>query len=154
MRTFRTLEELAATPAGEHLGVSPWMTVDQSRVDAFAAATDDLQWIHVDVARAARGPFGGTIAHGYLLLSLLPHLLRSTVRVEEAGIGVNYGLDRVRFPRPVPVGSELRLSLDLLRTQWAGTDLRVHYSATIELASGDRPACVAEPISQYVREGA
>ena len=151
MRVFANLEELAAVPPGEHLGVSPWLRIEQDRVDAFAAATDDHQWIHVDVERATDGPYGGTIAHGYLLLALLPHLLRATLRVEEVAIGINYGLDRVRFPAPVRVGAEVRLSLGLLGPVWAGDALRVRSSATFELAEGERPACIAESISHYVR---
>src|SRR4051794_41564812 len=105
---FAGLAELTAAEGAE-LGPTGWLVVDQARVDQFAEATDDHQWIHVDPERAAAGPFGGTIAHGYLTLSLLPALMAEVWRVEDARLGINYGLNRVRFPSPVPVGSRVRV---------------------------------------------
>lgn len=107
MRMFEKLEDL--TPlVGQEIGVSGWIAVDQPRIQAFADATEDQQWIHTDPRRAAQGPFGTTIAHGFLTLSLLPRFYETAFRVNEVRMGINYGLDRVRFPAPVPVGSRLR----------------------------------------------
>src|SRR3954466_10099210 len=112
MRTFSSLDEFAATVGG-HLGHSEWHTVTQDQVNTFADATGDHQWIHVDVARAEQGPFGAPIAHGYLTLSLIPMLSHSTYRIENLTMGVNYGLNKVRFPQPVKVGSKIRGSAEL-----------------------------------------
>ena len=107
MRTFTTLEDLTAA-VGEDLGSSDWLTIEQERVDAFADATGDHQWIHVDVERSAAGPFGGTISHGYLTLAMLPMLGTQIFSLETPGAKLNYGVNKVRFPAPVPVGSRVR----------------------------------------------
>ena len=113
MRVFSDLDTYIAA-AGEHLGHGEWRTVTQDQVDLFADATDDHQWIHVDAGRAAEGPFGGTIAHGYLTLALLPSFMREIYRIDGLAMGVNYGLDRVRFPSPVRVGARIRAGVELL----------------------------------------
>ena len=145
MRTFTDIDQLAAA-VGEELGVSDWLDIDQARVDLFADATDDHQWIHVDQERAAQGPFGGTIAHGYLTVSLIPALSQSIFSVETDGPRLNYGLNKVRFPNPVKVGSRVRARATLaeLTDVPAGKQLVVRY--TIEIDGEDKPACVAETV--------
>jgi acyl dehydratase len=145
MRTFTTFDELAAA-AGEELGVSDWVTVDQDRVDAFAEATGDHQWIHVDVERATSGPFGGTIAHGYLTLSLVPWLGSQVFSLETPGAKLNYGVNKVRFPSPLPVGSRIRAAVSVLEVSDvpAGKQLTMKY--VIEIEGSDKPACVAETV--------
>lgn len=142
MRTFTTLDEVAAA-AGSEIGTSEWLTVDQARIDAFAEATLDHQWIHVDTAAAAAGPFGTTIAHGFLTLSLLPHFASQVVSFEMPGARLNYGLEKVRFPSPVPVDSRLRSHVRFgdVRDLPAGKQLVVEH--TIEIEGHDKPACVA-----------
>ena len=147
MRTFTTLDEVADA-AGQEIGTSEWLTIDQGRVDQFADATDDHQWIHVDAERAAEGPFGGTIAHGFLTLSLLPHFAAEVFRLETPGARLNYGLDKVRFPAPVPVDSRLRsrVSFGDVTDLPSGKQLVVQHSVEIEGPDGqvqDKPACVA-----------
>jgi acyl dehydratase len=147
MRTL-TLAELR-TAAGEHLGYSDWRVVEQARVDAFAEVTGDRQWIHVDQRRAAAGPFGTTIAHGYLVLSLLPSFAAEIFRVDGVRLAVNYGLNRVRFPAPVPTGSALRAGLRVLAVrELAGGALHVVNEVTVELRDGPKPCCVAETVSR------
>jgi acyl dehydratase len=145
MRTFTTLDEVIAA-AGEDLGTSEWVTIEQDRVDAFAEATGDHQWIHVDVERAASGPFGGTIAHGYLTLSLVPWLGSQVFALETPGARLNYGVDKVRFPSPVPVGSRVRahVSITAVTDIAAGKQMQVRY--VVELEGSDKPACVAETV--------
>jgi len=145
MRTFTTLDEVIAA-AGEDLGTSEWITVEQDRVDAFAEATGDHQWIHVDVDRAASGPFGGTIAHGYLTLSLVPWLGSQVFALETPGARLNYGVDKVRFPSPVPVGSRVRahVSITAVTDIAAGKQMQIRY--VVELEGSDKPACVAETV--------
>jgi acyl dehydratase len=145
MLTINADTDLAAL-AGTDLGESDWITIDQARVNAFADATDDRQWIHVDPKRAADGPFGATIAHGFLILSLLPALSASIVRVEEFSTVVNYGLDRVRFPAPVRVGRAIRdrLVVDAVEVVRSGTLLTVTH--TVEIQDSERPACVARQL--------
>ena len=145
MRTFTDIDQLAAA-VGEELGTSDWFEVTQERVDQFADATDDHQWIHVDRERAAQGPFGGTIAHGYMTVSLIPALSQSIFSVETEGPRLNYGLNKVRFPNPVPVGSRVRAHATLaeLADVPAGKQLVVRY--TIEIEGQDKPACVAETV--------
>ena len=145
MRTFTDIDQLAAA-VGEELGTSDWFEVTQERVDQFADATDDHQWIHVDRERAAQGPFGGTIAHGYMTVSLIPALSQSIFSVETDGPRLNYGLNKVRFPNPVPVGSRVRAHATLaeLADVPAGKQLVVRY--TIEIEGQDKPACVAETV--------
>jgi acyl dehydratase len=148
VRVFDSVAELAEVAPGTHLGVSDWVTIDQATIDTFAAATGDHQWIHVDPERAAEGPFGVTIAHGFLTLSLLPRLVQQVYRVDGVRMAVNYGLDRVRFIAPVPVGSRVRVSTSVLDTEPAGGGLRVRLESTVELEDSDRPACVAHTIAQ------
>jgi acyl dehydratase len=147
VRVFESIDDLAAAPEGTHLGESEWVHVDQTMIDTFAEATGDHQWIHVDPERAAEGPFGTTIAHGFLTLSLLPRLVQQVYRVEGVGMAVNYGLDKVRFVAPVPVGSRVRVSSDLLGCEPAGGGLRVRLASTVELEGNDKPACVAHTIA-------
>ncbi|HEU5106971.1 MAG TPA: MaoC family dehydratase [Micromonosporaceae bacterium] len=148
MRTFESLAALRAA-VGEHLGHSGWRTIDQERVDAFAGATDDHQWIHVDPERAAAGPFGGTIAHGYLVLSLLPSFAAEIYRVDGVRMGINYGLNRVRFPSPVPTGSRLRAGARLLSAEDVpGGGLHLVTEVTVEREGGEKPCCVAETVTR------
>jgi acyl dehydratase len=138
-----TLEELEA--GGERdLGASSWHTIDQRSIDLFAEATGDHQWIHVDAERAAAGPFGTTIAHGYLTLSLLPLLLREVFAVEGARMGINYGTDRIRFTAPVPSGSRVRVAARLLSTERRAGGVLCRLGVTVEIEGAERPACVGE----------
>ena len=130
--------------AGEELGVSAWMTVDQQRINAFADTTEDHQWIHVDPQRAAAGPFGRTIAHGFLTLSLLPHLIFQTYRVEGAARTINYGLNKVRFPAPVPVGSAVRAEVVLTEVTEVTGGLQLMVHATMQIEGAEKPGCVAD----------
>lgn len=144
MRVFRGLDDLRAAK-GTRIGVSEWSTVDQSRIDLFADATGDDQWIHVDPARAGDGPFGSTIAHGFLTLSMLPELVQQVYAVEGARMGVNYGVNRVRFTAPVPVGSRVRAAVELLDVvDVAGGGVQLTMGVTVELEGSERPALVAE----------
>ncbi len=136
---------------GDVYGPSGWIEVTQDRIDAFAEATDDHQWIHVDPARAKDGPFGSTIAHGYLTLALLPAASYEVVPRQGGSMSINYGLNRVRFPAPVPVGSRLRASfevVDLDEQDWGG---QATMQATIERDAADKPVCVAEIVFRYYR---
>lgn len=150
MRNFRDLVEIAGS-AGQEIGVSDWLQIDQKRIDLFAEATDDHQWIHVDSERAATGPFGATIAHGYLTLSLLASLMRSVYRVEEARMGVNYGLNRVRFPSPVPVGARIRARVTLKAVDDIQGGIQATWSIVVEIDGSDKPACVAESVSRLYK---
>ncbi|MET7670876.1 MaoC family dehydratase [Micromonospora luteifusca] len=147
MRVFSSFEELAAA-VGESLGPGPWQRIEQSRVDLFADATDDHQWIHLDPARAAAGPFGGTIAHGYLTLSLLPALAGGLYRVEGVTMGVNYGLNRVRFPAPVRVGASVRATATIADVSPVIGGVQLVAAVTVESDSGGKPVCVAETVSR------
>jgi acyl dehydratase len=133
---------------GQEVGVSEWLLIEQSRIDSFAQSTGDVQWIHVDPEKAAQGPFGATIAHGFLTLSLLPFLSQSAYRVNDVRMGVNYGLNRVRFVSPVRVGSELRARFRLLSFEVIDGGAQLITEATLELRGGTRPACVAETVSR------
>ena len=134
---------------GEELAVSNWFTVDQSRINQFADATGDHQWIHVDPDRSAAGPFGATIAHGFLTLAMLPLFIQDALRFEDVRMSVNYGLNRVRFTSPVPVGSELRARFRLVGLEdVAGNGMQVTMEAVIERKGSDKPVCVAETISR------
>lgn len=126
------------------LGASEWWRIDQRHIDLFADATGDHQWIHVDRDRAAQGPFGGTIAHGYLSLSLLPALLDDLIDVTDAKIGINYGIDRIRFTSPVPTGSEVRLKARLLSGERRGEGVLYRVGVEVEIKDGKRPALVGE----------
>jgi|SRR5690606_12303850 len=128
---------------GQHLGHSEWLEVTQERVNGFADATGDHQWIHVDPERAAKGPFGGTIAHGFLTLSLIPLVLPQVIDVRGFSMGINYGLDRVRFPAPVPVGSRVRGGVVVEEVTEVGDGVQTTYTVTFEVAGGEKPACVA-----------
>ncbi|CAL9374390.1 MaoC family dehydratase [Streptomyces sp. enrichment culture] len=147
-RIFTSVEELRAA-VGEQLGYSDWLEVDQKRIDLFADATGDHQWIHVDRERAASGPFGTTIAHGYLTLSLLPVLTPQVMRVEGVRMGVNYGTNKVRFPAPVPVGSRLRATALLKAVDDVPDGVQVTAVVTVEREGGDKPVCVAESVSRF-----
>jgi acyl dehydratase len=134
---------------GDHLGYSEWHQVTQEQVNTFAEATGDFQWIHVDVERAKQGPFGGPIAHGYLTLSLGPLLIPQIVKVEGIAMAVNYGLNKVRFPAPVPVGSKLRLGATLAGVEDIAGGVQVTMGMVYELDGGDKPVCVAEIVFRY-----
>jgi len=149
MRIFNGVEELAAA-VGESLGASEWVVVDQARINAFADATGDHQWIHIDVERAAHGPFGTTIAHGLLTLSLLPMFLQQISRVDGVSMAINYGFDRVRFPTPVPAGSRLRGVARLVEVTRLEGAVQAKLSTTIEIEGGAKPACVVESIVRYI----
>jgi acyl dehydratase len=128
---------------GEHLGYSDWLVMAQDRVNQFADATDDRQWIHVDVDRAATGPFRGTIAHGFLTLSLIPAVLPTLLDVRGFAMAVNYGLDRVRFPAPVPVGSRIRAGAVIEEVSEVTGGVQIALTVTIERDGGEKPVCVA-----------
>jgi len=148
MKTFETLSDLAAC-VGQEVGVSDWITITQEQVNQFAEATGDHQWIHVDVERAKAGPFGAPIAHGFLTLSLLPKFFAATVDVVQSRMGVNYGLNRVRFMSPVPVGSRLRGRVKLLAAEDIANDgKQFTFEVTVELDGASKPACVAESIAR------
>jgi acyl dehydratase len=150
MRTFGSVDELAGA-VGEVIGPGPWHTVDQHRVDLFAEATGDHQWIHTDPGRAAAGPFAGTVAHGYLTLSLLPALARDLYRVDGVGMAVNYGLNRVRFPAPVRTGAAVRLTAQILAVEAVTGGVQLVVRATVDTDAGGKPACVAETVSRLYR---
>ena len=149
MRTFNGLDELA-TAVGEQLGESEWHEITQEQVNLFAEATGDHQWIHVDPERAKDGPFGQTIAHGYLTLSLLPVLVAEIYRVEGVSMGLNYGTNKVRFPAPVPVGSKVRASAQLVELSPIAIGTQAVVRVTIEIEGGSKPACVADVAWVYV----
>ncbi|WP_219415537.1 MaoC family dehydratase [Pseudonocardia nigra] len=143
MRVFKGVDELREA-AGSQLGVSDWVTVDQSHIDTFAEATGDHQWIHVDQERAKAGPFGTTIAHGFLTLSLLPVLVSQIYKIENVKMGINYGLNKVRFTSPVPVGSKVRGSIELLEVADVAGGVQLTNKVTVEIEGSERPALVAE----------
>ena len=134
---------------GDHLGHSDWLEITQERIDLFADATGDHQWIHVDPERAKDGPFGAPIAHGYLTLSLVNMFLPQIIEVRGISMGVNYGADRLRFPAPVPVGSRIRGSGELLQVDDVKGGIQAVIRVTVEIEGGDRPACVIDTISRY-----
>ena len=133
---------------GEELALGDWVTVDQPMIDKFAEATGDHQWIHIDAERAKKGPFGTTIAHGFLTLSLLPKLAESAIKIEDVRMGVNYGLNRVRFPAPVPSGSRIRARMKLLSFEPIDGGAQLVMEVTMEREGGDKPVCVAETVSR------
>jgi acyl dehydratase len=149
MRTFASLDEFAAAN-GETLGHSDWHKITQEQVNAFADATGDHQWIHIDAERAASGPFGTTIAHGYLTVALLPVLMTEIFRVENLTMGINYGLDRVRFPAPVPTGSQIRAQATLTDIRQTHLGSLAHIRITIEIEGQPKAACVADTLSLFV----
>lgn len=147
---FQHPSELAAA-VGKHLGYSDWIEITQDRVNRFADATGDHQWIHVDPERAKSGPFGGTIAHGYLTMSLVNLFLPQIMEVRGISMGVNYGADKLRFPAPVKVGARVRGGGELLKVEDVkGGAVQATVRVTVEVEGGDRPGCVVETISRYV----
>ncbi|TSA11610.1 MAG: MaoC family dehydratase [Comamonadaceae bacterium] len=149
MKTLQTLSDLAAL-VGQEVVVSDWTTITQVQVNQFAQATGDHQWIHVDVEKAKAGPFGGPIAHGYLTLSLLPQFFISSLKIEETRMGVNYGLNKVRFPAPVPVGSRLRGRMKLIKCEPIDQGgVQMTWETTVEREGGTKPVCVAESMARY-----
>lgn len=149
MKAFPTLKSFCEQ-VGNEVAVSEWVTVTQDRIDLFADATDDHQWIHIDPKKASAGPFGATIAHGYLTLSLIPMLVAKALTIEDQRMGVNYGLNKVRFPSPVPVGSELRARITLKAVSpLDDTGAQCTMAVTIERRDSDKPVCVAECVSRH-----
>jgi acyl dehydratase len=148
MKTFQTLAELAAC-AGQDVAVSDWLTISQEQINQFAEATGDRQWIHIDPERAIAGPFGAPIAHGFLTLSLLPQFFASALHVEQTRMGVNYGLNKVRFMSPVPVGSALRAHLFLVAAEPIDNNgMQMTWDVTIEREGVTKPVCVAQSLSR------
>jgi acyl dehydratase len=145
VRVFESLPAVKGA-VGEHLGFSEWRTVSQEQVNAFADATGDHQWIHVDPEAAAHGPFGTTIAHGFLMLSLLPVLTTEVYRVDGVRMGINYGLNRVRFPAPLPTGSAIRAGVRVLSVEDIPGGIHLVTEVTIEREGGEKPCCVAEAV--------
>ncbi|MBY8861744.1 MaoC family dehydratase [Nocardia sp. CA2R105] len=149
MTEFANLEEFTAA-VGTEIGVSDWMTIDQQRVDTFADATGDHQWIHVDPEKAAKGPFGGPIAHGFLTLSLSVPLMNQATTVGGIRMGINYGLNKVRFITPVPVGGRIRARVTLDSVREIPGGIQAERTVTIELEGADKPACIAQSIARYL----
>jgi acyl dehydratase len=149
MRVFESVDEFEGA-VGEHLGVSEWHTVTQEQIDLFADATGDHQWIHVDPHRAAKGPFGSTVAHGYLTVSMIPRLATEIFEVRGLRMGVNYGSNKVRFPAPVPADSRIRASAELVALTRGGSGAQATVRVTVERDGSDKPACVAEVVSVLV----
>lgn len=147
MRHFERLAELAEL-VGQEIGVSEWLAVDQQRIQRFADATDDQQWIHTDPDRAAAGPFGTTIAHGFLTLSLLPVFFETGFGIGDTRMGLNYGLNKVRFPAPVPVDSLLRARFKLLSFEAIAGGAQLAVEVTVERQGSDKPVCVAESLTR------
>ncbi len=146
MKTFQTIADLSAC-VGQEVAVSEWLLITQQQINLFAEATGDHQWIHVDPEKAAKGPFGGPIAHGFLTLSLIPKFFESTFEIVGSRMGVNYGLNKVRFTSPVPVGSRLRARMKLLATQPIDNNgVQMTWEVTVEREGSDKPVCVAESL--------
>ncbi|WP_020672802.1 MaoC family dehydratase [Amycolatopsis nigrescens] len=150
MRVFSGVDEFAGV-VGEHLGYSGWHTITQEQVQLFADATGDHQWIHLDTERAAAGPFGATIAHGYLTLSLIPFFGKDIYRVENLSMGINYGLNKVRFPQPVKVGSKVRAGAELTEVTDVTGGVQAVVRWTLEIEGEAKPACVAETVARLIR---
>ena len=149
MRRFETLDQVAAA-VGEELGVSDWHVVDQAQITAFAQATGDHQWIHTDEVRAAQGPFGHTIAHGFLTLALTPLLVREVYAVSGVRMAINYGANRVRFPQPLRSGGSVRASVRLDSAEAVAGGLQVVTHVTVELDGSDKPCCVADLVTRFL----
>ncbi len=147
MRSFETIAELEPL-VGQEVGVSEWITVNQERIQLFADATHDHQWIHLDAERAKSGPFGTTIAHGFFTLSLLPEMSASAFEVRGTRMGVNYGLNKVRFPAPVPSGSRLRGRFKLIGYEPLDGGAQLTVQVTMEREGSDKPVCVAESLAR------
>ncbi|MDA4110282.1 MaoC family dehydratase [Mycolicibacterium holsaticum] len=150
MRTFKDLDELVAAE-GSELGPTEWLEISQERVNLFADATDDHQWIHVDPKRAADGPFGGTIAHGLLTLSLLPHFMHQLYTVGNVTMAINYGYNKVRFITPVKVGAKVRARAEISKVDQLDGAVQSTMTTTVEIAGSEKPAAVAESIVRYIR---
>lgn len=146
MKKFQSLDEYK-TVIGTHLGVSDWRVITQEEVNLFADATGDRQWIHVDPERAKSGPFGGTVAHGYLTLSLIPQLVWQIFSVEGIKMSLNYGTNKVRFPAPLPVGSRIRASADLVSLDPSAAGFQEVLRVTVEREGGNKPVCVADTVA-------
>ena len=149
MREFESADQIKAA-IGEDLGQSDWLVIEQERINLFADATDDHQWIHVDVEKAKDGPFGAPIAHGYLTLSLVNHFLPSLITVPTASMGINYGCNKVRFPSPVPVGSKIRASGQIAEVDDVAGGVQVVVKVTVEVEGTPKPACIAETVSRFL----
>jgi acyl dehydratase len=147
-KTAVSLRELEAR-VGQECGVSPWVEISQQRIDEFAKATEDFQWIHVDPKRAKDSPFGGTIAHGFLTLSMLPRLSESAFELTDRKMGVNYGLNKVRFPAPVPAGARIRGRFRLAKLEKLDGGVQTTWSVVVEREGGDKPVMVAETVSRH-----
>lgn len=151
MKTFQDLSELTAL-VGQEIAVGDWLTVTQEQINLFAQATGDHQWIHVDVERAKAGPYGAPIAHGFLTLSLLPMLVKTALEIRGTRMAVNYGLNKVRFTAPVPVGSRLRARILLQACDPIENDgMQVTWQVTVEREGSDRPVCIAESVIRRYR---
>jgi acyl dehydratase len=148
MKAALKIRDLEAR-VGEEIAVSPWVDMPQERIDLFAKATEDFQWIHVDRERAKQSDFGTTIAHGYLTLSMLPKLIESTFEFSDRKMGVNYGLNKVRFTSPVPAGAKIRGRFTLSKYEKLDGGVQTTWSVTVEREGGDKPAMVAETISRH-----
>jgi acyl dehydratase len=149
VRTFGSLDEFTSA-RGEHLGYSEWHEIAQDQISAFAAATGDHQWIHVDAERAASGPFGGTIAHGYLTVALLPVMMTEIFRIEKLAMAVNCGLDRLRFPAPVPTGAQIRGGATLTDVRQMHLGSLAHVRMRVEIQGRGKAACIADTLTLYV----
>ena len=148
LRTFETLADLAAV-AGQEIAVTDWMTISQEQINLFAEATHDHQWIHVDAEKASASPFGSTIAHGFLTLSLISALFESALAVRQMRMGLNYGLNKVRFPSPVPVNSRIRGRIQLVSAEPVDNNgLQLLWNVTIEREGASKPVCIAESLSR------
>jgi acyl dehydratase len=148
---MKTLEHLSELPAlvGQEIAVSDWITITQEQVNLFAQATGDHQWIHVDVEKARTGPFGAPIAHGFLTLSLIPRFFQTSMEIRDSRMGVNYGLNKVRFTAPVPVGSRLRAHMKLLSCEpIENNGQQMTWLVTVEREGSDKPVCIAESLSR------
>jgi acyl dehydratase len=149
LRIIQGLDELK-TWVGHEVATSDWLAVEQDRIQAFAEVTADHQWIHLDVERCRReSPYGAPIAHGYLIVSLLPMLFESSLRIDGLAMTVNYGLDRVRLPAPVLAGQRIRGRLALEKLDDVKSGMQAHWNATVEIENGDKPACVAQMLARY-----
>ena len=149
MKTFETLQDLAAC-AGQTVATSDWVTISQEQINQFAQATGDHQWIHVDVERATAGPFGAPIAHGFLTLSLIPTFFENALHVVQVRMGVNYGLNKVRFISPVPVQSRLRAHLKLLKGEAIDNEgMQMTWEVTVEREGATKPVCIAESLARH-----
>ena len=149
MRTFTSFEDFDAA-VGQELGSSDWLLIDQARIDAFAACTEDYQWIHVDVERSASGPFGRTIAHGFLTLALIPMLMAQIYAVDILGPKLNYGANKIRFPAPLPVGSRIRDTASLVAATALPAGRQIVVRHVVEIEGESKPACVAELVALLV----